>query len=311
MTVLFMGFTIECSTDLSGEQMTLEFNKALGKSNFIRINNEQYQRLVKAVNRPYTVIALFTTSYSAHDCKFCPLVEADFKKVARSYKLQPTSTNKIFFVIIDFSYTVEVFHELSLNSVPAMYIYKANEPVNNPKSVSLNSENFIWKKILQEILIATGHLIEIAPDPIDTSILITMCNRVLGAILFLIVLYRLKVLQSKNFWSFLCCLQVVFFISGHQYNFIQQTQFRGQDTNWLKRNIASTQRGQFGIECYIISLVYMAITTGIISLDGGQKVPNYKKLLQFAGLLISAFAVNFLMYVFVFKSPYYPYSLFR
>ncbi|KAG5440621.1 hypothetical protein PCK2_000331 [Pneumocystis canis] len=256
---------------------------------------------------------MFTINEEQYSCNLCKKLDPIFRLVARSrYKTHPKS-EELFFGILDFSSSPEVFEQLQLTTVPVIMVYPATigpNALKNSKPRMLNIKDgdisSLW--IAQAISQETN-------QPITIIQFFNYGKLFFYSFLTLLFAVFLKITHSfvffiivkKELWLAL----ILLFNSGYMYTRIRNIPFTGYDNNnpvYISRSFSS----QYGVESQIVSIFYLILMLTIILLTIViPKISNKRKQTTTAILLIlfQFITFSFLINTFQIKNPGYPFKL--
>lgn len=294
------------------------------------------------------------TATKGFDCSVCLSAVEQLNKVAVSYRAHIKKTNlkkpKIYFVVIDVSKARDAFVDMSIETIPRIYLFKPGQAFRSAESILIDDPGTIWYSIIQQISRETGHSIVMLKDPMNPRVIRQIIFALTVFAITAFTLHITGVLYSSLFWAIVCSIQATFSISGNIYNRIRGVPFSAKDgQTWIHRWVAQSQRDQYTTECYVISASYLGLIVGIVLMDYGAssdccdqtnrerkannecrslktkrkfvRTANQKltslaskladwKYLKLIGFILASISCNLITYLFTFKSPFYPYSLF-
>ncbi|KAM9977194.1 hypothetical protein ACTFIR_011052 [Dictyostelium discoideum] len=257
-------------------------------------SNLDSKKFVTAQNRPYDLLALFTSSNPKYGCSGCVQLKNQIESFSLSYEPYLNSAEflekPIFIVILEVDYNMEVFQTIGLNTIPhLLFIPSGSKPITQKGYAYTGFEQTTSQSISDFIY---SHS-KIRIEPVKTfyekySVQILSFVVFLASVRFLITAYRKR--NSPMFWYFLTILLFACVIMGIFYDFIHKPNFyefdhRQQTYNYFSRG----SRSQTVSEGMIMGVSTIAITLIFVFLS--DILPNYtnfssksKGLLFFMGM---------------------------
>ena len=291
-----------------------ELNRLSLKKSVIRLNTEKFRLFVgtKSLPRNYSVIVMMTALSPHRQCQVCRSAYDEYLIVANSFRYSPAFQGQLFFAMVDFDEGSEIFQQLSLNSAPIFLHFSPKGKLRTPDTMDVQRVGFHAEVIAKWIGEKTDvQQIRIIRPPSYSGILIALIAMALIGSLLYVRRNNLEFLYNRTSWA-LASLSIVFAMtSGQMWNHIRGPPLM-QKTQRGIAYIHGSTNGQFVFETYIVIILNVAVSFGMILLNESMKTkgdPKKKKIFVIIGLVMVAVFFSFLLSLFKFKAGSYPYSL--
>ncbi|KAN0000910.1 hypothetical protein ACTFIZ_001372 [Dictyostelium cf. discoideum] len=235
-------------------------------------SNLDSKKFVTAQNRPYDLLALFTSSNAKYGCSGCVQLKSQIESFSLSYEPYLNSAGffekPIFIVILEVDYNMEVFQTIGLNTIPhLLFIPSGSKPITQKGYAYTGFEQTSSQSISDFIY---SHS-KIRIEPVKTfyekySVQILTVVVFLASVRFLVTAYRKR--KSPMFWYFLTILLFACVIMGIFYDFIHKPNFyeydhRQQTYNYFSRGSRSQTVSEgmiMGVSTIAITLIFVYIS---------------------------------------------------
>lgn len=271
------------------------------------VDVDTYKKYVLSHEKEYSFVVFFTVS---QNCLMCESPYDEFMILAKSYKKSKES-NMLFFGIVDFVESPNIFDMMRLKSAPAIAIF----PADKNKEVHLfldmagdiylaeNMAFLIDKKIHVKILIERSYLVA---NIVGWSIFLI-------PVLYFVYQYErddlIDIVRSGHVWAMSSVVYCGLMSSGQIYNHIMQPPLIDLSEEEGEVNVTSQ------IESYAAALMIISISIGmIIIIEGRGGVQRVKSRRNPPACVVglTIVIVCFSLYAYMLKrklSNRYPYSV--
>ncbi|XP_053432984.1 magnesium transporter protein 1-like [Nycticebus coucang] len=253
---------------------------------------------------------MFTTLLGYRSCEICKHTAEEFQILADAWKHPSPFTNKVFFVMLDYDRSPEIFYMFQVTEVPNFFYLSAERTFTPDDIYYMDGRGFTAKEIGEWV---AERMTISNREPINYSLF------TLGIFLSLIGGLVCLLKWNRNFifhrilWEFLTLCFVVVMISGQMWIYIKREPYvrRNSHTGHI-HYISKPNYSQFVPETYIIALFNMCVTLGVLLLDKAARSRMdiiMRKLMCVSGVCLAAVSFSWLLSLFRFKVPDYPYRL--
>ncbi|KAK5580628.1 hypothetical protein RB653_000650 [Dictyostelium firmibasis] len=235
-------------------------------------SNLESKKFVTAQNRPYDLLALFTSSNPKYGCGGCVQLKGQIESFSNSYEPYLNSAKflekPIFIVILEVDYNMEVFQTVGLNTIPHLLFIPSGSKQITQKGYAFTGFEQISAQSISDFIY--GHS-KIRIEPIKTfyekhSAQILTIVVILASVRFLLTAYRKR--KNPMFWYFLTILLFSCVIMGIFYDFIHKPNFyefdhRHQTYNYFSRGSRSQTVSEgmiMGVSTIAITLIFVYIS---------------------------------------------------
>lgn len=331
-----MKFTTIWTTFFLLVQWTLaiSYDKAVElakKDGLLHINDKNYRQLFK--NDNYGFIIFLTAEDNRVGCTLCHQFGPQYKAIANQYmqnlqdpnndlthvKDSKNDKERVIFGYADFMSSRKLFEELKLTAVPRLFYY---EPGKAPQMsefttefsfLSVENTDGYTRWIQQNVNGLNAKSLDVIIPPSKSMVYTTI---IVGLVL-ITVIYQFKnpilsFIQSKTLWEFACLALIILCISGNMYNQIRNPQSYRTDKEGHITYFATGHNQQYGAETQILSIIYAAISAGLLALL--QIFPNMKSSsFRIIGIGITSVTIfvlySYMVEFYSLKAASYPFHL--
>jgi len=297
------------------------------KKPMIRLSPEKFRNFIgtKGAGQPvrnYAMVVMLTALSPMRQCSVCRAAADEFQIVANSWRYSPQFTPNLFFAYVDYDEGADIFQQLALNSAPVFLYF--GERSTQAKGLSIKSADqmdiqrigFAADTVARWVQEKTGIVIRVVRPPNYTAsfMLLTLFTFCSG--LLYVRRNNLDFLYNKTAWGLIALTIVFAMTSGQMWSHIRSPPLMHRSAQGISY-IHGSSSGQFVIETYIIFVVNVAITVGLIllveSMKAGGKAslivdPKKKRIMAIVGLVLVAIFFSLLLSIFRSKAGGYPYS---
>lgn len=289
-----------------------ELVEVSSKRAIIRFTGDKFRQFIKSTPRNYSFIVMLTALSPHRQCVVCRHAYDEFQLVANSWRYsQITTTNKLFFGMVDFDEGPDVFSSLGMNSAPVFMHFPEKGKPKKGDQMDIQRIGFQAETIARWIAERTDIQIRVfRPPNYSGTIALVILFALIAALLYM-RRNNLDFLYNKTSWG-LAALCIVFAMtSGQMWNHIRGPPFMHRSSRGSVGYIHGSSGGQFIVETYIVIVLNIAIVIGMILLHeaAASKADSKKrKIMAVIGLAIVAIFFSLLLSVFRMKAQGYPYS---
>lgn len=284
----------------------------------IKLNAEKFRQYVgsKSLPRNYSFVVMMTALSPMRSCQICRQAYEEFMIVATSYRYsQHYASQKLYFGVVDYDEGSEVFNLLGINSAPAFLYFNEKGKVRSPDELNIQRLGFGADVIGRWVSEKSGMNIRVVRPPnYSGPIFIMLFGIIIGGILYA-SRNSLTIIYNRNLWAFTAMAIVFTMTSGQMWNHIRGAPSM-QKTSKGVSYIYSSSSGQYVIETYLVVIMNVAVTIGMILMtDSMRSVRSVvidgrkRKMMAIIGLAMVAIFFSLLLSTFRKKSYGYPYSL--
>lgn len=303
---------VSSDSDLESKLRTLTEKNA--KDAVIRLNHDEYKRLVRTAPRNYSIIVMLTALDQKRECEICSASYPEYETLAKSWKYSGNSEKKLFFTLIDVDYGngMEVFRELKLTHAPVVMHFPQKGKPKAKDTFEAQRAGYSADVLAKWVNDRTGNDVKIIIPP-DYSKLITQGG--LAFLILAVIIYNRNklshIIYSHSLWSILAIAFIMVFLGGQMWNSIKSPPFSRNNPKGGKSYVASSNSYQYGAETYIVCGLYSAIMFGFIFLNQAGKYnrTTTKLLIMTIGIVVVAFFFSVLLFIFEAKFQGYPYGI--
>uniref|UniRef100_G1TYN3 Magnesium transporter protein 1 n=1 Tax=Oryctolagus cuniculus TaxID=9986 RepID=G1TYN3_RABIT len=285
--------------------------KQAKKDGILRMSNTMFYYFVLEAPRNYSVVVLFTVLDQFRTCTMCAPAAKEFQILVNSWRHPSAFTNRVFFALVDYDESPEIFQMFQLRTVPKLFHFSA-ERTFAPDDISHVSEMGITAEQMAEwVAKKTKVSINVRRPPRYGRLAVGVLVSLLGGSALLWSWSR-KLVHSRVLWAVLALSFVIVMTSGQMWTRIKGASYgeRNYHTGRI-HYIARMNSLQFIPETYIISLFHACITLGVVLLDKAAtcRMGAIKTtMLCVTGMCLVVIFLGWLLSVFKFKQPRYPYG---
>ncbi|EFO25633.1 hypothetical protein LOAG_02854 [Loa loa] len=260
----------------------------------ITLNTDRWKTYVRSAPRNYSMVVMFTALSPNVDCAVCKSAYDEFYILANSYRYAYPELKALYFAIIDYGESPEIFQQMNLDVVPVLFHF----PSKGTK-----------KKLTKWILNGKIRVLR-PPNYAAPAVVLLLAMLVLG--LLYMRRNNLDFLYNRTSWALICLCVVFAFMSGQMWNHIHGPPFvmTSSHTREISFIHGSTQY-QLVAETYLVAILYAAITAGFILMNDaadGKGDFGRRRIMAFVGLGLVVVFFSLLLSIFRSKYQGYPYS---
>ncbi|KAM7245777.1 hypothetical protein CapIbe_002075 [Capra ibex] len=282
----------------------------------MRMNTATFNHFVLEKPRNYSVIAMFTALQRFRSCAPCRLAVEEFQILAGSWQFSSAFSNKVFFAMLDFDESPEVFKTLQVKGGPVVLHLPAKS-----KFTAADIYNFQVRDISAQHMFAwaddrtgrwMGNFTTRQPIHFHYPFKLGISLALIGGLVY-VLKWKRTFIFSKNFWAVLALCFVILMSSGRMWIHIRGAPFAESKTHTGQTHyIQDTYFFQYVAEMYIISLFYMCITLGMVLLNtAATSRMNMirRKIMSVTGMCLVVFFFSWLLSFVRIKYHVYPFRI--
>uniref|UniRef100_A0A7E4UV88 Magnesium transporter protein 1 n=1 Tax=Panagrellus redivivus TaxID=6233 RepID=A0A7E4UV88_PANRE len=297
------------SSGLTLEDRVNNLQDLIAKRPIIPINLERWKNYVRGGPRNYSMIVMFTALSAGVNCPICKPAYDEFYILANSYRYGNYEQQGLYFGIVEFEDSPQVFQQMNLNTAPVIYHFPAKGREKKQDQMEFQRYGIDADAMAKFVGERTGVAITVLrpPNYAAPAVILLLVMLVLG--LLYMRRNNLEFLFNRTFWG-LACLTIVFcFMSGQMWNHIRGPPFVMTHPQSRETSIIhSSTQYQLILETYVVLGLYAIITVGMIAiLDAPERKDTYRRGWAIAGLSVVAIFFSLLLSVFRLKYQGYPY----
>lgn len=285
------------------------------KNRVIKMNDATFSHFVLETPRNYSVIVMFTTLQFS-SCVICQPAAEEFQILANSWQFSNAFGNKVFFAMVDFEESPEIFKMLQLMSIPCFLHFSAKRTFTPDDIYHLEERGITVQQMSAWVAERTQkrmvnikvreHAHNYYPFKLGVSLAL------IGGIVYVLKWNR-KFILSKNLWAILVLCFVILMTSGQMWTYIKGAPYAQSNPHTGHTHyIHGVSFSQFVAEMYIVSLFHMSITLGMVLLDEAatSRVNIIKrKIMSIVGMCLVLIFFSWLLSLFRLKEPNYPFRI--
>ncbi|XP_036350135.2 magnesium transporter protein 1-like [Ochotona princeps] len=281
------------------------------KEGVIRMSTSMFHHYVLQAPSNYSVIVLFTVVDKFTMCSLCTQAAKAFQLLVSSWQHPSAFTTKVFFALVDYRESPEVFQRFQVRNVPNFFYFSDKRILSTDDILHVGEKGITAEQIAEWVAKkANVHIAIRQPVPygrITAGVLLVL----LGGCALSCRCSR-KLLCSNVFWAAVALHFVIVMTSGLMWVQIRGASFGEWDSyTGQMRYIAWRNSIQVIPETYLVSLLYMCITLGMVLLDKAATcrrgaIKTTVMCVTGMGLIVIFFGC--LLSLFKFKQADYPYG---
>ncbi|XP_037658537.1 magnesium transporter protein 1-like [Choloepus didactylus] len=261
--------------------------------------------------RNYYVIVMFTALQEFRLCGNCKQAAEEFQILANSWE-HLGAFNKIFFAMVDYDECPKVFGMFQVKSVPTFLHFPAKRQFTVDDIYCLKERGIGAEQIAEWVVERTNVSIRIRrPASYHDLFMLGILLALIGGLVYLLKWNR-KFIFSKTFWAVFALCFVTVMTAGEMWTRIEAAPYAERNPHTGQMHyIHRMYYSQFVGETYIISLLNMCITLGMVILDkAATSRMNFlkRKMMCMIGMCLVVIFFSWLLSLFRYKEPGYPYS---
>nr|XP_058159879.1 magnesium transporter protein 1-like [Dasypus novemcinctus] len=279
------------------------------KNKVIRMNDSMFYHFLLDP-RNYSIIVLFTTLQEFRMCANCKQAAEEFQILVNSRQLS-SAFNKIFFAMVDYDESPEVFRMFQVMSVPTLFHFSAKKTFTLGDIYHSKKGDIRAEQMTEWVVERTNINLRIQrPTSYCDLFMLRKTLVLIGGLVFLLKWNR-KVVFSTTFWAILALCFLIVMTAGQMWTPVQGAVCAQRNPHTGHKHYIHTMTfTQFVAETYIVSLFNMCITLGMVNLDkaatSGMNILRRKMMCAIGMCLVIFF--SWLLSLFRLKEPAYPYS---
>ncbi|CAH0392507.1 unnamed protein product [Bemisia tabaci] len=280
------------------------------KRSVIKFNPQKFKDFVKATPRNYSVVIMFTAIAPARQCTICRQASEEFTIVANSHRYSAVYNKDLFFAVLDFDGSAEVFQWMKINTAPMFIHFPPKGKPKNKDTLDVQRVGFAAESIAKWIHEQTDVQIRVfRPPNYSNSVAFLLVLCLLGGFLYL-RRNNLDMFYNKTLWGVASVFFCFAMVSGQMWNHIRSPPFVHK-THQGVMYIHGSSQGQFVLETYIVIILNAAIVVGMIMMiDAASKKGEVRvrRIMAILGLVFVAIDFSVILSIFRSKAHGYPYS---
>ena len=282
----------------------------------MRMNTTTFNHFVLEKPRNYSVIAMFTALQKFRSCEPCTLAVEEFQILAGSWQFSSEFSNKVFFAMLDFDESPEVFETLQVKGGPVVLHLPAKSKFTADDIYNFQVRDISVHHMFTWVDERTGRwMVNFRTrQPIHCHYLFKLgiSLTLIGGLVYVLKWNRTFIF-SKNFWAVLALCFVILMLSGGVWIHIRGAPFAESKTHTGQTHyIHDMYIFQYVAEMYIISLFYMCISLGMVLLStAATSRMNIvrRKIMSVTGMCLVVIFFSWLLSLFRLKDRFYPYRI--
>ncbi|MFH4982014.1 hypothetical protein AB6A40_008723 [Gnathostoma spinigerum] len=314
--LVFLPTMMFCQKGVTLEEKVKTLQDSMYKKRIINMNMDKWRTYVRSSPRNYSMIVMFTALAQNVNCPICKPAYDEFYILANSYCYAYPELKALYFAVVEYDDSPQIFHQINLNTAPAVFHFPAKGAKKRADQMDMSRVGFDADSMAKFVYERTEIQIRILrpPNYAAPAVVLLLAMLVLG--LLYMRRNNLEFLYNRTSWALICLCIVFAFMSGQMWNHIRGPPFvmtnpHTRETSFIH---GSTQY-QLVAETYLVAVLYAAITAGFIVLNDaadGKSDPNRRRIMAFVGLGLVVVFFSLLLSIFRSKYQGYPYSfLFR
>ncbi|XP_032102832.1 magnesium transporter protein 1-like [Sapajus apella] len=278
----------------------------------IRMSETMFYHFVFDAPKNYSVIVMFTALHEFSSCVACKYAAEEFQILANSYQHPDAFTTKVFFAMVDYNESPEVFEALQITLVPNFFHFSAKWELTTADIYGLRGRDIVADQMAEWVAERTHVSVRIRqPTNYHGLLKPAILLALIGGLGYFLKWHR-KSISCSILCEFLTLCFVILMTSGQIWTYIRGEPYAQRDPRTgQKHYISKFSHVQFAAETYIISLFNMCVTLGMLLLDKATTSRTNvikRKMMCLCGTCLVAIFFTWLLSLFRFKIPDYPYS---
>uniref|UniRef100_A0A1I7VCK0 Magnesium transporter protein 1 n=1 Tax=Loa loa TaxID=7209 RepID=A0A1I7VCK0_LOALO len=278
----------------------------------ITLNTDRWKTYVRSAPRNYSMVVMFTALSPNVDCAVCKSAYDEFYILANSYRYAYPELKALYFAIIDYGESPEIFQQMNLDVVPVLFHFPSKGTKKKTDQMDFEWQGFDADSMAKFVFERTDIQIRVLrpPNYAAPAVVLLLAMLVLG--LLYMRRNNLDFLYNRTSWALICLCVVFAFMSGQMWNHIHGPPFvmTSSHTREISFIHGSTQY-QLVAETYLVAILYAAITAGFILMNDaadGKGDFGRRRIMAFVGLGLVVVFFSLLLSIFRSKYQGYPYS---
>uniref|UniRef100_A0A0R3RZJ1 Magnesium transporter protein 1 n=1 Tax=Elaeophora elaphi TaxID=1147741 RepID=A0A0R3RZJ1_9BILA len=278
----------------------------------INLNVDRWKTYVRSAPRNYSMVVMFTALSPNVNCAVCKSAYDEFYILANSYRYAYPELKALYFAIVDYDESPEIFQQMNLNVAPVLLHFPSKGAKKRTDQMDFERQGFDADSMAKFVFERTDIQIRVLrpPNYAAPAVVLLLAMLVLG--LLYMRRNNLDFLYNRTSWALICLCVVFAFMSGQMWNHIHgppfvMTRSHTRETSFIH---GSTQY-QLVAETYLVAVLYAAITAGFILMNDaadGKGDSGRRRIMAFVGLGLVVVFFSLLLSIFRSKYQGYPYS---
>lgn len=226
------------------------------RKSVIRLTPDRYKDYLKSAPRNYSVVVMLTALKKERGCMLCIQANEQYQLLADSWRQTAQFSNSLFFTVLDYDESPDVFHSLKVNGVPIFMHFPSKGKRTRADTMELTSMDVPAEEIARWVEDRTHLQIKVI-RPIDYVKIVSVTTALV------VVVGVLSFLRKRLHWivnstsGAITVLTVIFpMISGYMWNQIRKPPNMHMDHRTGQPIYIHPNRGsQFVMETYIIMML--------------------------------------------------------
>ncbi|KAM9688673.1 dolichyl-diphosphooligosaccharide--protein glycosyltransferase subunit MAGT1-like [Trichechus inunguis] len=280
------------------------------KNRVIRMSDTTFYHFVLEPPRNYSMIVMFTALHELRQCIMCKRAAEEFQILANSWQQSSTFTNKIFFAMVDYDQSPEVFRMIQVVSVPNVLHFSVKRKFTSDDIYHLEGRGITAEQMAKWVAERTNVSIRIR-QPTNVGVLFMFGTiLVLSGGLVCLLKKKREFISNKTLWAVLGLSFVTVMTSGQMWTHIKGAPYAQMNPHTGHIHyIHRMNYSQFVAETCIVALFNMCISLGMVLLDKATSRMNTvkRKMMCMTGICLVVIFFSWLLSLFRFKQRGYPY----
>ncbi|GAV54061.1 hypothetical protein ZYGR_0AK05630 [Zygosaccharomyces rouxii] len=285
---------------------------------FIKVNDENYRKLSKGIKDYYTILFLTISDDNPMviQCDICHELESTLSTVVALARRQAPWT-KILMFEADVTENQKLLKDMNLNSIPHVLIF----PPPTSKSFKWSVDPFYQYPVSPDNEKRVLHFGNFLAQVLDVHLEISdfdygeFYKYFIASVVLFIFIKKQVLPRVPNFrkWSTVVVSFIILLTSicGYKFTEINAIPFIARDGNGKIMYFSGGMGWQFGIEIFVVSLMYVGMAALAITLIFTPRFPFGARAQNVQGAVLSCllfFAFSYYTQCYKIKFPDYPYE---
>ncbi|VDM10784.1 unnamed protein product [Wuchereria bancrofti] len=278
----------------------------------INLNADRWKMYVRSAPRNYSMVVMFTALSPNVNCAICKSAYDEFYILANSYRYAYPELKALYFAIIDYNESPEIFQQMNLNVAPVLLHFPSKGAKKRTDQMDFERQGFDADSMAKFVFERTDIQIRVLrpPNYAAPAVVLLLAMLVLG--LLYMRRNNLDFLYNRTSWALICLCIVFAFMSGQMWNHIHGPPFVMTNSHTRETSfIHGSTQYQLVAETYLVAILYAAITAGFILMNDaadGKGDSGRRRIMAFVGLGLVVIFFSLLLSIFRSKYQGYPYS---
>uniref|UniRef100_A0A8D1FI87 Magnesium transporter protein 1 n=2 Tax=Sus scrofa TaxID=9823 RepID=A0A8D1FI87_PIG len=286
------------------------------KNRVIRMNDIMFNHFVLETPRNYSVIVMLTALQKFRACLTCEHAAEEFQILADSWQGSRAFSNKVFFALVDFDESPDIFQMLQLMSVPNVLHFSAKRKFTPDDIYHLAERGITAQQMSKWVAERTKRRVVNTrtrqPTDYYYPFKLGISLALIGGLVY-VLKWKRKFIFNTHLWAVLALGFVIPMISGHMWTHITEAPFAQSDTHTGRTYyIHEVSYFQLAAEMYIVSLFHVCMTLGMVLLDTAatsRMMVMKRKIISVSSICLFVIFFSWLLSLFRFKEPNYPFRI--